>query len=90
MKLSDIWTTYVDNTAHFNPVKLSQYLKEEAERRGKFEAEVLERLGKLERKTSSTEMVTLHEEPIEERPNVFIGRSFRVRWQEPYPPKDPA
>lgn len=74
------------------------YLDGEAERRAAFEAGVLERLAKLERKTSSTEDVEMVEEldlgPDLANPiktigggihylSVKQGRTMRVRWREP-------
>ncbi len=52
-----------------------------------FEKDVLERLAKLERKTSSREDVTLHEELRDLGNGIKEGRSLKVRWHEPYPPK---
>lgn len=62
-------------------------LDEEHERREALESDVLERLSKLERKTSCTELVDLHEEGLEVTPGIRQGRMLRVLFgqHEPTP-----
>jgi hypothetical protein len=70
------------------PFATAAYLDEEAERRAAFEADVLKRLAEVERKTSSTETVTLYEE------DPVLGEFARliryVKWANPegHKPRD--
>jgi hypothetical protein len=51
--------------------------------------EVEERLAKLERRTSSTEPVTLHEELRDLGNGIREGRTLRVTWATPYGEEPP-
>lgn len=71
----------LDGTWTINVHDVRAYLDEEAERRAAFEADVLKRLEKVERKTSSTEIVELYETTL----NPQIARVYRVKFREPEP-----